>query len=279
MDLPGPFVIRESTHRIHDPLTPAKLARLGEALLLRPGQQVLDLACGSGEMLCTWARDHGITGLGVDLSSAFIDVARARPVELGVADRVRFEHDDAADGSVHLAACLGATWIGDGIIGTADLPARSLRGGGLMLIGEPYWVRVPATDNLARACHARQQRVVDAARAAVLISEPRPRPGADAACQPRRLGRLPRAAVVEPSPAARREPRRRTAAPTACRTGLRARRPSGYPRTSRLGRLCAHAPMRKRPQSRGPMVRRSARMRMLGRQDGPVSCPSPLRIP
>jgi hypothetical protein len=61
MDLPRPFVIRESTHRIHDPLTPAKLARLGEALLLRSGQQVLDLACGSGEMLCTWARDHGIT--------------------------------------------------------------------------------------------------------------------------------------------------------------------------------------------------------------------------
>jgi cyclopropane fatty-acyl-phospholipid synthase-like methyltransferase len=65
MDLPRPFVIRESTHRIHDPLTPAKLARLGEALLLGPGQQILDLACGSGEMLCTWARDHDIAGVGV----------------------------------------------------------------------------------------------------------------------------------------------------------------------------------------------------------------------
>jgi SAM-dependent methyltransferase len=96
MDLPRPFVIRESTHRIHDPLTPAKLARLGEALLLRPGQYVLDLACGSGEMLCTWARDHDITGAGVDVSSAFIDRARARASELGVGDRVRFEHGDAA---------------------------------------------------------------------------------------------------------------------------------------------------------------------------------------
>ena len=26
-----------------------------------------------------------------------------------------------------------------------------------MLIGEPYWVRVPATDDLARACHARDR--------------------------------------------------------------------------------------------------------------------------
>ena len=157
MDLPRPFVIRESTHRIHNPLTPAKLARLGEALLLRSGQQVLDLACGSGEMLCTWARDHDITGVGVDLSSAFIDRARARAGELDVADRVRFEHGDAAGyvaaEPVDIASCLGATWIGDGVFGTIDLLERSVRDGGLILIGEPYWVRVPATDDLARACH------------------------------------------------------------------------------------------------------------------------------
>jgi SAM-dependent methyltransferase len=159
MDLPRHFVIRESTHRIHNPLTRAKLARLGEALLLRPGQQILDLACGSGEMLCTWARDHEITGLGVDLSSAFIERARARAAEFGVADRVQFEHGDAAgyvaDEPVDVASCLGATWIGNGIFGTIDLLGRSLRNGGLILIGEPYWVRIPATDDLARACHAR----------------------------------------------------------------------------------------------------------------------------
>ena len=161
MDLPRPFVIRESTHRIHDPLIPAKLARLGEALLLRAGQQVLDLACGSGEMLCTWAREHAITGLGVDLSSAFIAAARDRAVELGVSDRVQFVHGDAAGyvatERVDVAACLGATWIGDGLLGTVDLLARSLRDGGLILVGEPYWVRVPATDDLARACHARDR--------------------------------------------------------------------------------------------------------------------------
>ncbi len=140
MDLPRPFVIRESTHRIHEPLTLAKLARLGEALLLRSGQQVLDLACGSGEMLCTWARDHGIIGAGVDVSSAFIDRARARAAELGVADRVRFEHGDAAGyvaaEPVDIASWLGATWIGDGVFGTIDLLERSVRDGGLILIGE-----------------------------------------------------------------------------------------------------------------------------------------------
>jgi hypothetical protein len=59
--------------------------------------------------------------------------------------------------SVDVAACLGATWIGDGVLGTIDLLARSLRAGGLILVGEPYWVRVPETDELARACHARDR--------------------------------------------------------------------------------------------------------------------------
>jgi SAM-dependent methyltransferase len=161
MDVPRPFVIRESTHRIHNPLTAAKLARFGEALLLQPRQQVLDLACGSGEMLCTWAHTHGITGVGIDLSSVFIAAGRARAAEVRVADRVVFEQGDAAGytttEAVDIAACIGATWIGNGMLGTVNLLRRSLGDGGTVLVGEPYWVRVPATDNLARACHARDR--------------------------------------------------------------------------------------------------------------------------
>jgi ubiquinone/menaquinone biosynthesis C-methylase UbiE len=95
-DLPRSFVIRESSHRIHNPFTSEKLATLGQALYLSPGTSLLDLACGSGEMLCTWARDHRLTGTGVDISTAFIGAARARAVELDVADQVTFIHGDAA---------------------------------------------------------------------------------------------------------------------------------------------------------------------------------------
>ncbi|MBE1536392.1 SAM-dependent methyltransferase [Actinomadura algeriensis] len=158
MDLPRVFTIRESSHRIHNPLTAAKLASLGESLRLAPGTRVLDLASGSGEMLCTWARDHGITGTGVDISTVFTERARARAAELGVADRVEFVHGDAAghvaDRPVDLAACVGATWIGDGVAGTAELLDRSVRPGGLMLIGEPYWRRTPPDEETAKACHA-----------------------------------------------------------------------------------------------------------------------------
>lgn len=68
MDIPRIFNITESAHRIHNPFTPEKFAILGAALRLTPGDRVLDLGSGSGEMLCTRARDHGIVGTGVDMS-------------------------------------------------------------------------------------------------------------------------------------------------------------------------------------------------------------------
>lgn len=158
MDIPRIFTITESAHRIHNPFTPEKFATLGAALRLEPETPVLDLGSGSGEMLCTWARDHGIRGTGVDMSSLFTEQAKARAAELGVADRVRFIHGDAAgyvaDEPVGVAACVGATWIGGGVAGTIHLLAKSLRAGGILLIGEPYWRRLPPTDTVAKGCLA-----------------------------------------------------------------------------------------------------------------------------
>ena len=158
MDIPRIFSITESAHRIHNPITPGKLAVLGAALRLPPGARVLDLASGSGEMLCTWARDHGVVGTGVDLSRLFTEQARLRAEELGVADRVRFLHGDAAgyvsDEKVDVAACVGATWIGGGVAGTIELLERSLAAGGTILVGEPYWRQRPPTEEVARGCLA-----------------------------------------------------------------------------------------------------------------------------
>jgi SAM-dependent methyltransferase len=158
MDIPRIFNITESAHRIHNPMSPEKLAALGMALRLEPGARVLDLGSGSGEMLCTWARDHGITGTGIDLSRLYTEQAKLRSEELSVADQVKFIHEDAAgyvsDEKVSVAACVGATWIGGGVAGTIELLARSLRTGGIILIGEPYWRQLPPTEDIARGCLA-----------------------------------------------------------------------------------------------------------------------------
>ena len=158
MDLPRIFTIRESSHRIHNPFTADKLAALGQALRLTPETSVLDLASGSGEMLCTWARDHRVTGTGVDISTVFTEQARARAAELDVTDRVTFVHSDASNfvsrEPVDLAACVGATWIGGGVDGTVELLNRSLRPGGVMLIGEPYWRHEVPSPHVAAACGA-----------------------------------------------------------------------------------------------------------------------------
>jgi len=158
MDIPRIFNITESAHRIHNPFPPEKFATLGSALRLKPGDRVLDLGSGSGEMLCTWARDYGIIGTGIDMSRLFSEQAKLRAVELGVADQVTFIHGDAAgyvsDAKVDVAACVGATWIAGGVVGTIELLARSLRTRGVILIGEPYWRQLPPTEDVAKGCLA-----------------------------------------------------------------------------------------------------------------------------
>ena len=158
MDIPRIFNVTESAHRIHNPITPDKLATLGAALRLEPGTRVLDLGSGSGEMLCTWARDHGIVGTGIDMSPLFTEQAQRRAEELGVAGQVKFIHGDAAGyvsgEKVDVAACVGATWIGGGVAGTIELLARSLRTGGIILIGEPFWRQLPPTEDVAKGCLA-----------------------------------------------------------------------------------------------------------------------------
>jgi hypothetical protein len=88
-------------------------------------------------------------------------MARRRAEELGVTDRVTFVHDTAtgyvAAEPVDVACCIGATWVGGGVTGTVELLERSLRPGGMLLIGEPYWRLDPPDQDTVEACHAQRK--------------------------------------------------------------------------------------------------------------------------
>jgi hypothetical protein len=112
MDIPRIFnitkVLTASTT-----VSPEKLATLGAALRLRIGSSSSRPRQRFRRELCTWAHDHGIIGIGVDISQLFTEQAKLRAEELGVTDKVKFIHGDAAgyvsDEKVNVAACVGAT--------------------------------------------------------------------------------------------------------------------------------------------------------------------------
>ncbi|WP_206184588.1 SAM-dependent methyltransferase [Thermoactinospora rubra] len=143
--------ISEGDRRILNPLSEDKLALLGRICHITPGTRHLDLACGKGELLSTWAATYGLHGVGMDISHVFLDAARKRAAELGVSDQVTFVHGDAGayeaeENAFDIVSCIGATWIGGGLSGTLDLMRRPLRPGGLALVGETYWITPPPSD-------------------------------------------------------------------------------------------------------------------------------------
>ena len=146
--------ISEESHRILNPFTEEKLMLLGDVCDLQAGMRQLDLACGKGEMLCRWAERYGLTGTGVDISEVFLQAARERAQELGVADKVSFVQGDAGaypqnEHAFDIVSCIGATWIGSGLVGTLELMKRALNDkGGLLLVGEPYWIDPPPEEAL-----------------------------------------------------------------------------------------------------------------------------------
>lgn len=111
----------ESAHRIHNPFTSEKLTTSGAALS-GIGNSCL-IRSGSGEMLCTWARDYKITGLGIDMSQLFSAQAKLRAEEPESPTGSRSSTATLPGMSPtkrSVAARIGATWIGGGIVGQAE---------------------------------------------------------------------------------------------------------------------------------------------------------------
>jgi len=71
-------------------------------LELREGEQVLEIACGNGQMARRMAQ-LGATVVATDFSQRFVELATARTEESGLSDRVTFQQADATDEATLLA--------------------------------------------------------------------------------------------------------------------------------------------------------------------------------
>lgn len=85
---------------------PGHLMRLARRLGIRPGHQVLDVACGTGGWLRAVAA-HGATPVGIDLSEKAVAACRTvlpgAELQVGPAERLPF-----ADGRFNVVSCLGS---------------------------------------------------------------------------------------------------------------------------------------------------------------------------
>jgi len=136
-----------------NPFSTEKMLLLGEICGLHPGQRLLDIACGKGEMLCQWSSRFGIEATGVDSQHPFLHDARQRADELNVSDRLSFVQSEAAEyvkqsaDTFDLVSCIGATFVGGGFSGSLEMmkPARK-DSASLLLLGEPFWHQQPPAD-------------------------------------------------------------------------------------------------------------------------------------
>ncbi|MBS1253957.1 MAG: putative protein YjhP [Anaerolineales bacterium] len=155
MDIWKFFDITHKEHVVCNPMSVEKIDELIGLLRLQPGAHVIEIACGKGEFLVRLAEHYGVAGIGVDISPYCIHDAKQKArervpdaqLEFIEMDGAEFQPDEAE--SCDLAVCLGASWIFDGYRGTLEALMEMTVPGGLVIVGEPFWMREPDQAYLA----------------------------------------------------------------------------------------------------------------------------------
>jgi SAM-dependent methyltransferase len=149
------YNIIHRNHRLWNPMSVEKLDEVCDLLNLRHGARVLDIACGKAELLVRLAERFDIAGVGVDLSPYSIRDAASKGSQRAPGAALEFICLDAAEyqpdepQSFDLTMCIGASWIWKGHRGTLRALKDMTKPGGLVMAGEPFWIKEPPQEYLA----------------------------------------------------------------------------------------------------------------------------------
>ena len=146
--IPRYFIVAERDHELQNPISEDKLRLLGERLRLGTGSRVLDIASGRGGPAVLLAREFGCTIEGIEVAPEFHAVAVERAQDL---ERVSFRLEDASRAELgeswDVAMCLGASFVWGSLAGTLDALEPVVRPGGHVVVGEPFWRRLPLPED------------------------------------------------------------------------------------------------------------------------------------
>ncbi len=154
MDIWKFFGITHKKHLVCNPTSEAKLANLVRLLDLPKGAGVVDIACGKGEFLIRLAEEYEIRGLGVDISPYCVEDCNKKAADRLSGSDIKFTQMDGAEfkpeqpSSLHLAACIGASWVFKDHNGTLETLKTWVVPGGLIVVGEPFWLHDPSQEYL-----------------------------------------------------------------------------------------------------------------------------------
>ena len=151
---PGdPFRFTTIAHGAREVLGPFDVASLDafvDDVPVRRDGVALDLGTGKGSLPIRLAHRRQVAALGVDRNPWFVaeGIAALERARLGALVELRVGDAASAalgtlEGSLDLAACVGASGIFGGRRQTLEALGRLVRPGGLVVIGEGYWRAAP----------------------------------------------------------------------------------------------------------------------------------------
>jgi precorrin-6B methylase 2 len=142
--MPWWFAVVEARHELQNPTSKEKILLLGGRLGLGPDSLVLDVAAGRGGPALLLAGRFGCRITCVERADEFVTAARERVAAAGLGHLIEVVHADAREFTLEpdrydAALCLGASFVWDGLTGTLEALTPVVRGGGFVVVGEPYW--------------------------------------------------------------------------------------------------------------------------------------------